>query len=158
MKPAALNLFLAAALVLFLQAVADGLAQQPPLGGVKDLHATDFNSESFFEAPDDTKIKMRLSGTQAAPLPGGLLEVKNLRVETFGKDGKSEALVKAPQCTYAPLDFVASSPGRLEFQSGDGKFRVTGEGFLWRQNESSLTISNHVHTVIDVASMKPIKL
>ena len=36
-----------------------------------------------------------------------------------------------------------------KLQTGDGKFRVEGDGFLWRQNDSFLTISNHVHTVIE---------
>lgn len=158
MKPAPLKFYIAFGMVCFCFFILNIRAQQSPLGGVKYLRATDFSSESYFEAPDDTKIKMRLSGSQATPLPGGLLDVKNLKVETFTKAGKTEALVQAPQCTYAPLDFVASSPGRLEFQTGDGKVRVTGKGFLWRQNESSLTISNDVHTVIDIPALKPLML
>jgi len=39
--------------------------------------------------------------------------------------------------------------GRLKLRTGDGNYRVTGEGFLWRQNDSSLTISNNVRTVIE---------
>ena len=99
-----------------------------------------------------------MSGAEASPLPGGLLDVKKLKVETFNTAGRTELVVRAPQCTYAPLDGVASSAGHLELRSGDGKFRVEGDGFLWRQNESSLTISNHVHTVIDIPAMKPVKL
>jgi hypothetical protein len=71
-------------------------------------------------------------------------------VETFGLDGKTELVVRAPQCTYAPMDGVANSAGHLELESGDGKFHVEGEGFLWRQNTAALTISNRVHTVIDM--------
>ena len=96
---------------------------------------------------------MRLSGAEALPLPGGLLDVRQLRVETFGTDGKPEMVVRAPQCTYAPLDGVANSAGRMEMQNGDGKFRVEGEGFLWRQGASSLTISNRVRTTIDLPVM-----
>jgi len=33
-------------------------------------------------------------------------------------------------------------------KTADGQFFTEGEGFLWRQNESILTISNRVHTVI----------
>ena len=160
MKPAALKFYLVAGVVVFLFAAMNDQAQPGPLGGVKDLHATDFTSDSYFEPPDDTKVKMRLSGTEASPLPGGLLDVKNLKVETFGTNGEAVVTVQAPQCTYAPLDGVASSAGRLELRSGDGKFRVEGDGFLfrWRQNESSLTISNHVHTVIDFPTTTLIKL
>ncbi len=46
---------------------------------------------------------MKLSGAEASPLPGGLLDVKQLEIETFTADGKQEMMVQAPQCTYAPL-------------------------------------------------------
>ena len=137
---------------IFFLATADvGLAQTLPVG-----HARDFTTESFFEPPHEQQVKMRLSGAEASPLPGGLLEVKQLRVETFNTSGKSEAVVRAPLCTYAPLDGVASSAGHLELQTGDGKLHVEGDGFLWRQNESVLTISNHVVTTIaaDIFSEK----
>ena len=125
-------------------------AQSVPVG-----HATDFTSSTYYESPHETQVKIRLSGAEASPLPGGLLDVKQLRIETFSVNGKPEVIVHAPQCTYAPLDGVASSAGPLEMRTGDGKLRVEGEGFLWRQGDSSLTISNHVHTVIDLPAFSP---
>ena len=147
MKLRAAKFFIAGAFGILLAAASDR-AQQTPLG-----HATDFTSESYFEPPNDRQVKMRLSGAEASPLPGGLLDVKQLRVETFDPAGKPEMIVRAPQCTYAPLDGVANSAGRLELRTGDGKFRVEGEGFLWRQGASSLTISNRVRTTIEVPLM-----
>ena len=136
--------------LVFLLAAGVVRAQTNVLADVKDLHATDFTSEQYFEAPNEQLVKMRLSGSSAEPLPGGLLAVKRLKIETFGTNRVMLAVVRAPQCTFAPLDGVASSAGHLELQSGDGKFHVEGEGFLWRQNESSLTISNRVRTVIEM--------
>lgn len=131
---------------IFLIAAAKNRAQQLPIG-----HATDFSSVSYFEPPDDQKVQMRLSGAEASPLPGGLLDVKQLQVEMFNRTNANAVMVvKAPQCTYAPLAGVASSPGQLELLAVDGKLHVTGEGFLWRQAESSLVISNHVRTTIAV--------
>ena len=148
MKLRAANFCRALGVCGILLAAATDHAQPTPLG-----HATDFMSESYFEPPHDQQVKLRLSGAEASPLPGGLLDVKQLRVETFNEVGKPEMLVRAPQCTYAPLDGVANSAGRLELQTGDGKFRVEGEGFLWRQGVSSLTISNRVRTTIDLPIM-----
>jgi hypothetical protein len=37
----------------------------------------------------------------------------------------------------------------LRLENGDGKFQVAGEGFLWRQTNSFLTISNQVLTRIE---------
>ena len=130
---------------IFLFAVDNNRAQQLPVG-----HATDFTSNQYFEPPHGQQVKMKLSGAEALPLPGGLLDVRQLRVETFGLDGKTEVVVRAPQCTYAPLDGVANSAGHMELQSGDGRLHVEGDGFLWRQTSSSLTISNHVRTLIDM--------
>jgi hypothetical protein len=144
MKFDAAKLGLACGAIFFCAGLSDH-AQSPPVG-----HATDFTSESYFEPPHEQQVKMRLSGAEAVPLPGGLLDVKKLKVETFNVAGKSEVVVSAPQCTYAMLDGVANSAGRLEVLALDGKLHVAGEGFLWRQAEASLTISNHVRTTIDI--------
>jgi hypothetical protein len=69
-------------------------------------------------------------------------------------DGKLEMVVEAPSCTYDILNATASSPGPLQVRTGDGKFRVEGEGFLWRQTNSFLTISNNVRSLIDMAPEK----
>jgi len=140
---------LTSAMIFSIVAASIG-AEPSPLAAMKDLHATDFTSEQYFEPPYERQVKMRLSGAAAEPLPGGLLDVKRLKIETFSTNNAAVAVVRAPQCTFAPLDGVASSAGHLELQTGDGKFRVEGDGFLWRQNESALTISNRVRTVIAV--------
>ena len=153
MKLIAAKFYRAAGAAVFLFAAINNRAQQPgPLGGVKDLHATDFTQEQYYEQPNGQQVKMRLSGAAAAPLPGGLLDVKELKVELFSTNGLLQAVAQAPQCTYAPLDNWASSAWRLEVWSADGKYRIEGEGFLLRQTNSSLTISisNHVHTVIEI--------
>ena len=100
MKPGTAKKILAAGAIIFVFAVPDHFAQQAPM-----VRATGgFSSESFHEAPHDGQVKMRLSGVEAQPLPGGLLDVKQLKVETFSTSGRPEIIVLAPQCTYAPLD------------------------------------------------------
>jgi hypothetical protein len=130
----------------WLSAVNSGWAQADslPLG-----YATNFSSVAYFEPPHELQVKARLSGTEASPLPGALFDLKQMKVEKFSTEGRLEAIVEAPQCVYAPLDHVATSPGHLELRSGDGKFKVEGDGFLWEEGEQSLVISNHVHTVIN---------
>ena len=126
--------------------VASGLSalsQNLPEG-----HASDFTSSIYFEPPHETQVKMKLSGAEASPLPGGALDVRQMRIETFSEEGRLQMIVQAPQCTYMPFERTANSAGKLELTTGDGKLHVTGEGFLWRQGDSSLTISNHVHTVM----------
>jgi len=134
-------LLAAGAILLF--AVPDGPAQP---GGVQ--HASDFTSVEYFEPPHQQQMKSRLSGAEAQPQAGGLLVIKQLKLETFNADGKPEIVVMAPECVYDTFNHVANSPGHLEVQAGNGKLHVEGDGFLWRQNDSFLTISNHVRTVI----------
>ena len=117
-------------------------------------HASDFTSVEYYEPPHQQQIKSRLSGAEALPQPGGLLVVKQLKLETFDLNGKSDIIVNAPECIYDTLNGVAASPGPLQMRTGDGKFRVEGEGFLWRQTNSFLTISNRVRTVIEIPSEK----
>ncbi|MGA2802002.1 MAG: hypothetical protein ABSE97_06510 [Verrucomicrobiota bacterium] len=130
-------------------AVAVARAQQNASG-----HASDFTSVEYYEPPHQQQVKSRLSGAEASPQPGGLLVIKQLKVETFDLNGKLEVVVDAPECVYDTLKGVATSPGQLQVRTGDGKFRVEGEGFLWRQSDSFLTISNRVRTVIEVSSEK----
>ena len=138
-----LKIMLAAAAGLALSPAAHPQEQVPPLG-----YATNFSSVAYFEPPHEQQVKLKLSGTEALPLPGTLFDLKQMKIEKFNLNGKLEAVAEAPQCTYAPLDGVASSPGPVKFMSGDGKFRVEGDGFRWQQSDSSLVISNHVRTVI----------
>lgn len=108
-----------------------------------------FNSVEYYPAPAQMQVKSRLSGADALPLEGGLLEIKQLRLETFATNGALQAVVTAPECVYDMPNQMANSPGKIFLQNGDGKIRVEGEGFLWRQNDSSLTISNRVRTAIE---------
>ena len=144
MKPGMAKLYLAAVAAALVLAAVDNHAQQIPAA-----HAKDFTSHTYFEPPHEQQVKMKLSGAEAVPLAGFMWDVKQLHIETFDESGKLEMVVRAPQCSYA-LGGVASSPGRLELQAGDGKFRVSGVGFLWRQTESLLIISNDVHSVVEM--------
>jgi hypothetical protein len=137
--------------ILFFALAADERAGQPqlPLG-----HATDFVSNQYFKPPNQKQVAMRLSGSSASPLPGGALDITDLKIEKFDVNGKIEAIIRAPQCTFTPFEGLASSAGHLELETGDGKMRTTGDGFLWRQSDNSLTISNHVQTVILTKDLK----
>lgn len=144
MKRGAEKYFFAAAAVCFFWVAGARAQSLPPVG-----YATNFSSVTYFEPPHEQKVAYRLSGAEAMPLPDAKLDLKKMRVEKFNADGKLEAIVEAPQCIYT-LDGVASSAGRMQLKTGDGKFRLEGDGFMWQQSDRSLNISNHVHTVIKI--------
>jgi hypothetical protein len=137
-----LNAWMLAA-ILFSAAVVSGRAQVP-LGGT----ATDFNTVEYFEVPHQQQVKTRLSGAQAQPLSGGLLLIKQLKLEMFDEDGKTQFIARAPECIYDPVHGQASSPGEVHLRTGNGELTIDGEGFLWQQNISFFIISNQVQTLI----------
>jgi hypothetical protein len=120
-------------------------------------HATDFTTTEYFPAPNQQQVKSVLSGAEAQPQSGGLLIIKQLQLKTFDLDGKLNIIVTAPECIYDTMAGTASSGGPLQLQNGDGTFRVEGEGFLWRQTNQFLTISNQVRTRIETGAKTNIK-
>jgi hypothetical protein len=131
--------------------VLPGRAQETLSG-----HASDFTSVEYFDAPNEKQMKTRLSGTDALPLPdnNGSVRIKNLKLETFNTNGTPGLIIESPACVYDTINGVANSAGPLEVRSADGRFRITGVGFLWRQDDSSLAISNQVDTMIKSGSLK----
>jgi hypothetical protein len=142
--------FLVLICALVLAAVSRGIAQPVGVGG-----ANDFTSVEYFDAPHAQQIRSRVSGAQGLPQPGGRFVIKQFKLEMFTEDGKPEWIVTAPECVYDSMNYTANSAGPLQLQTGDGKVRVDGDGFLWRQNDSFLTISNNVQTVIENSTMSP---
>lgn len=125
-------------------------AQQLPAGG----SATDFSSVEYFDAPNQQQIKSRISGAEAQPLSGGLLQIIQVKLERFDVAGRLQFVASAPECTYDPANGIASSPDDVHLRTGDDGLRIDGKGFLWRQSESFLTISNQIQTVIEKVPAK----
>jgi hypothetical protein len=123
---------------------ADAIPPQDAAG-----HTRDFTYVEYFGQPNPTQMKSRLSGGEAQPEPGGLLVIKPFKLETFNRDGSPQLVVNAPECVYDTMHNTANSAGHLQLRNGDGKIRTEGDGFLWRQDDYFLTISNHHHTMIE---------
>jgi lipopolysaccharide export system protein LptA len=129
------------------------LRAQQQSGVIKNFSA----APEFYPPPHQTQMKSLLQGAEAELHPSGAVTVRELKLQTFRPDGQRELLVEAPQCVYEPRQHLAHSPGKLKVQSGDGQLSIEGEGFLWRQTNSSLIISNQVHTSVqaDVLNQQP---
>jgi hypothetical protein len=136
-------LFTGAPLAAVLFCLARLHAQSLPAGA----DASDFSSVEYFDAPHQQQVKSEISGAEAEPIEGGLLRIKQVKLERFGVDGKSQFVVNAPECVFNPMNGDAYSPGEVHMKTGDEELRMDGQGFLWRQSESFLIISNHVQTI-----------
>lgn len=131
---------LSVCLVLVFMACA---AQQFPLGQFRD-----FSLPEYYDVPHEKQMKSLLQGREAQPLGEGRVLIKQLRLETFREDGAGEFILRARDCLYNSKERSAASPGPLEMKTADGHFFTEGEGFLWQEDDSLLTISNRVHTII----------
>ncbi len=108
-----------------------------------------FTSQEYFPPPNQTQVKSRLTGTEVKPLTNGLVLLKQPKLEIFYTNGSPQAVIEAPDCIYDMQHSTVNSAAHLRMRTGDGKLRVEGDGFLWRQSDSFLTISNRVHTMIE---------
>jgi hypothetical protein len=149
MNPGGKKLWLAVWVGTWLLTAPAQFQSLPPSSG------TIVSAVVYYEPPHEQQMKVRLTGAEMTSLPNAMYDVKKMKIESFGENGMLEAIVEAPQCTYAQLDAVASSPGPLEIRSADGKALTRGNGFLWLQGESKLYISNNVQTVIKMRNSKP---
>ncbi len=98
--------------------------------------------------PNTQKLKALVIGDEAEANLRGPIPITGLKIETFGEDGRTNLVARARHCLFDVPTRTASSTGRLQVVTADGRFFIEGEGFLWRQTNSSLIISNNVRTII----------
>ena len=98
--------------------------------------------------PGTQQIKSYLTSDECLAVPKGASPLKGLRIIACAEDGKTNLIVRAPECLYDPARREASSAGRLQVETGNGQFAIEGEGFLWRGADGVLNISNKVHAIL----------
>jgi lipopolysaccharide export system protein LptA len=109
----------------------------------------------YFDPPHETQMKSLLEGAKAQPQEGGRILIAGAKMQTFRVSGEPEMAVEAPECVYDSGQQSVNSAGPLRMRAVDGRFYLEGEGFLWQQTNSSLFVSNHVHTIIHQDLLRP---
>jgi hypothetical protein len=142
----------AAVTLCFLLAATGDRGQSIPTG--LRGSTTNITQVMYYEPPHEQQVKLRLTGAEMSPLPGALFEIRQLQVLQYAADGRLQAAAESPQCIFAPMDNVASSTNHLVLKSGDGKLSIAGDGYLWRQSDNSLIISNNVYAVLKTGTWK----
>lgn len=112
------------------------------------VQAGGFTFSGYHPEPNHTRMKFQITGAQGQPEPGNRFRLTQVQLKTFRLTGETEMIITAPDCVYDPSRRTASSPGNLKVQTGDERFSVEGEGFLWQGDDSTLVISNQVRSVI----------
>jgi len=101
-----------------------------------------------YGAPYEKQTKSQLEAGKALPVRGGYLLSEGVTLRAISESNTLQLVVQAQECFYSPSNHTANSAGPLQMQTADGKFSIGGVGFYWLQTNSSLFISNQVHTLI----------
>jgi len=139
-----------AALALFALGLAMFPGHAQPVVGVKG-----FKVPEYFEPPHETQMKSLLEGARAERQPDGRFLVAEAKWRTFRVTGEGEISVETPQCFYDPALRTINSPRPLHVETADGTFSIDGEGFRYQQTNSTLLVSNRVHTILHPAMFGP---
>jgi lipopolysaccharide export system protein LptA len=137
--------------VLVLLGFAGGGAHEQKLQRRPDLLEGNGKLAEYYGPPNQTRMKSLLAWTRGQPLTNGLWLITEPDLQTFSVQGERTLGVQAPQCIVdrrGGAVRTVSSSGPMQAQLAGGKFSISGAGFLWRQTNSDLFISNDVHTVL----------
>lgn len=93
-------------------------------------------------------MKSIVQGAEAEPMSGNRYRIKQLSLKTFRVTGETETAAEAPECLYDSADRLVSSTNHVRLQTGDKRFLIEGDGFLWLQTNANFFISNRVHTIV----------
>lgn len=122
-------------------------AQRPPLPTVRG-----FKAPARYPAKpgQPERVQSMIFGDSATPRLDGRIIIDGLRIELYPNRDRppTNLIAKAAQCVFDRNTETAFSSNRLQVASGDGRLTIEGTGFLWRQTNASLIISNEVHTLI----------
>ena len=125
-------------------------AQYSTGGKVKGFRGGEFYPISEKVPPN--RLKFFLTGAEAEPRTKDLIDMKEMRLENYAVDRRTNVIAKAPQC-LVHMDgrqfLDVSSTGRLEMVTGNRQFFVEGnEGFFCNLTNSTLVVSNRGRTII----------
>lgn len=113
------------------------------------------NGEFVAAENDNGKIRSVIKGVGASLETEGTgkarverIRLKQVRLEQYGDDGRTNMIVEGKNCLFDPKTRAASSPDSFRLTTGGGRLVVEGVGFSWYHTNSHLVVSNRVHTVV----------
>ncbi|MBI3878860.1 MAG: hypothetical protein HY301_02195 [Verrucomicrobia bacterium] len=74
--------------------------------------------------------------------------IEEIHIESYKDDGTLDFVAEAPKCQFNVSTRTASSAGPMRAFTADKRMQIEGTGFTFVQTNSTLVISNDVHTTI----------
>jgi hypothetical protein len=91
------------------------------------------------------RLKTLLHGGEAEyllhPIP-----VHRMTIQTYTESGLTNLIATADDCFCDRTNRTANGAGPVQFRLADGRFQLSGVGFLWAQTNNILVVSNQVRS------------
>jgi len=111
------------------------------------VEGSNFKVVDLFDPPYERQIKSMIEGARWRHQDSQTV-VNDAKVQTFRTNGAVELIIEAPEAFYDDTHKAVNSAGPVQFRTADGRFFLSGVGFLWLQTNSILYISNRVQTIV----------
>jgi lipopolysaccharide export system protein LptA len=122
----------------------------------KPLPVKGFILAEPYPPPHEEQTHARIEGAKALVFPSGsALISEGVTVHTFTETNTPQYEIRARECFYNVTNHSVNSAGPIQMQTADGKFFIEGVGFVWVETNSSLVISNKVHTLLQSGALQP---
>ena len=124
-------------------------AQLNKMATLRNFKIVDYFSPKEMAPGQTNQVKALLTGAEAQPRPGGLVLVRQMRLDSLRPDGGTNFIIRAPECVFDYEERMARSTGRLDVASADGQFLISGrQGFACWLTNTHFNLSNRVRTEI----------
>jgi hypothetical protein len=125
---------------------------------IRGFKIVDYFSRQEMLPGQTNQVKNLFTGAEAQQRPGGLVLVRQMRIDSLRPGGETNFIIRAPECVFDYQDRTAQSTGRIEVASADGQFLINGwQGFSCRLTNTQIILSNRVRTEIHHDLMQPAK-
>lgn len=129
-------------------AVGATQAIRPAPGGTSFASDASLLADGGIRIPEYDEIgrlKSELCGESAHQLSGGVIEVRNLRIN-FYKGGQLEGYVETPRCYYKQKDRLVYSEEEVFMHQGN--LLLGGVGFQWQTEKQVLEVRDRSFVII----------
>lgn len=102
-----------------------------------------------FEVPDyDSEMRLRsmLFGDFARIMPGGEVEITNMRIEFYTEDDEVEMQVSSPECVYDRTTSNARSDAEIHIARDN--MIIMGRGYVWNAEDGRFEIFNDARVLL----------
>jgi lipopolysaccharide export system protein LptA len=102
----------------------------------------------YYGSPNEQQVKYKLYFASSDVVSGNAL-LKVVKIEQYAiAGGKPQLIAETPECLYDQRHSTVNSAKTLQVHAQDGRFFVEGVGFFLQISNSSLVISNNVHSIL----------